>query len=192
VAFSNTLCAVRAITETHTSAETLTSAETQLLTTGQVAKLLGTSRQHVVDLCNAGDLPYVTVGRHRRVSHLDVEVLRSAARRLTRDQLRSLWFCHAAAAAVVRNPDTVLQHARGQVQRMLRRSARGAATVWLQQWLVLLDGPVEDVLEALTSRSPRARELRQHSPFAEVLTDDERRTVLASFETARHARTASR
>jgi excisionase family DNA binding protein len=30
---------------------------TELLTTGQAAKLLGCSRQHVVDLCERGRLP---------------------------------------------------------------------------------------------------------------------------------------
>jgi len=38
--------------------EELTRAESErLLTTGEAARLLGTSRQHVVDLCTAGDLP---------------------------------------------------------------------------------------------------------------------------------------
>ena len=39
-----------------------------LLTTGEVAKLLGTSRQQVVNLCERGDLPFVMVGKHRRVT----------------------------------------------------------------------------------------------------------------------------
>ncbi|MPY81460.1 MAG: helix-turn-helix domain-containing protein, partial [Actinophytocola sp.] len=36
----------------------------QLLSTGQAAEVLGCSRQHVVDLCSSGQLPYVTVGTH--------------------------------------------------------------------------------------------------------------------------------
>ena len=44
---------------------TMTDTSTErLLTTGQAAKLLNSSRQHVVDLCESGDLPYVTVGTH--------------------------------------------------------------------------------------------------------------------------------
>jgi len=61
---------------------------------------------------------------------------------------------------------------------MQARSARGEAKLWLQQWAQLLDGPVEDVLESLTSRSPRSRELRQNSPFAGVLTEQQRQLVL--------------
>ncbi len=53
--------------------EVLTQAEgSDQLTTGEAARLLGTSRQHVVDLCNAGHLPYRVVGKHRRVSRHDI------------------------------------------------------------------------------------------------------------------------
>jgi excisionase family DNA binding protein len=159
----------------------------ELLTTGEAAKLLGTSRQHVVDLCNAGDLPHATVGRHRRVYRRDVEALRTRTRRLTRDQQRSLWLSHAVAGHLVRNPRDVLNKARRNLERTMAGSARGSAAVWLKQWRTLLDGSIEDVLEALTSRSPRSRELRQNSPFAGVLTDNERRAVLDGFAQAHNA-----
>lgn len=155
-----------------------------LLTTGEAARLLGTSRQHVVDLCNRGDLPYVVAGTHRRVARRDVEVLRRGSARLTRDQRRSLWLSHAVAARLVEDPAAVLEQARRNLTAMRARSARGEAKAWLQQWTQLLDGPVEDVLEALTSRSPRSRELRQNSPFAGVLTDEQRQTVLRGLSAA--------
>ena len=165
----------------------LTRAEGgQLLTTGEAARLLGTSRQHVVDLCNAGDLPFVTVGTHRRVSRRDVEALRTRTTRLTRDQLVSLWLSHAVAGRLVEDPEGVLDSARRNLARMLAGSPRGSAKLWLQQWADLLDGPVEDVLEALTSRSPRSRELRQNSPFAGVLTDQARQETLRAFRSVHH------
>ncbi|WCE40601.1 helix-turn-helix domain-containing protein [Brevibacterium sp. BDJS002] len=37
------------------------------LTTGETAKRLGVSRQHVVDLCNRNELSFVKVGTHRRI-----------------------------------------------------------------------------------------------------------------------------
>jgi excisionase family DNA binding protein len=167
--------------------EVLTQAESKdLLTTGEAARLLGTSRQHIVDLCNSGDLSFVTTGRHRRVMRRDVEALRTRTKKLTRDQLRSLWLSHAVAARLVTEPSKVLHHARANLERMLSSSARGSAKVWLEQWKQLLDGPIEDVLEALTSRSPRSRELRQNSPFAGVLTDAERREILAGFAKVQH------
>lgn len=153
-----------------------------LLTTGEAAVILGTSRQHVVNLCNSGDLPFTTVGRHRRVSRHDVEALRTRTQRLTRDQLRTLWLSHAVAGHLVRDPERVVAHARRNVDKLLGSSARGSAKVWLHEWSQLLDGPIEGVLEALTSRSPRSRELRQNSPFAGILTERERHEVLASCE----------
>jgi excisionase family DNA binding protein len=163
-------------------AHSLVKAEAEdLLTTGEAAALLGTSRQHVVNLCNSGDLPFTTVGRHRRVSRHDVEALRTRTERMTRDQLRSLWLSHAVAGHVVRDPEGTLELARRNLDKMLASSARGAAKVWLDEWSQLLGGPIEGVLEALTSRSPRSRELRQNSPFAGVLSERERREVLAGY-----------
>jgi excisionase family DNA binding protein len=170
-----------------TFTKTLTEAESdQLLTTGEAARILGTSRQHVVDLCNMGSLPFRSVGRHRRVRMRDVEALRTGTSRLTRDQLRSLWLSHAVAARIVQDPVAALEKGRANLRRMQASSPRGAAKVWLDQWSHLLDGPVEDVLAALTSRSPRSRELRQNSPFAGVLTDDQRRAILRNFALAHH------
>jgi len=37
-----------------------------LMTTGQVARILGTTVRHVVNLCLRGELPYSMVGTHRR------------------------------------------------------------------------------------------------------------------------------
>ena len=88
--------------------EVLATAEgQQLLTTGEAAQLLGTSRQHVVDLCNAGDLPFVVVGKHRRVARADVESIQTGTRSLTRDQLRSLWLSHAVTSRLVEDPVTL-------------------------------------------------------------------------------------
>ena len=47
----------------------------ELLTTGEAALMLNSSRQHVVDLCDLGDVSFTTVGTHRRVRRADVEML---------------------------------------------------------------------------------------------------------------------
>lgn len=166
----------------------LTAADgEELLTTGEAAKILNTSRQHVVNLCNSGDLPFTTTGRHRRVRRGDVEALRTRTQRLTRDQLKSLWLNHAIAGALVADPDRVLTIARANLEHLREVHRRGAASRWLDEWERLLEGPVEEILGTLTSRSPRARELRQNSPFAGVLDEDDRRRVLAAYSAVRHA-----
>jgi excisionase family DNA binding protein len=159
----------------------LSTDEDELLTTGEAARILNTSRQHVVDLCNRGDLPFVTTGTHRRVRRADVEAARTRTQRLTRDQQRSLWIGYAIAGKLVADPARVLAKARTNISRLKDVHARGSGR-WLEEWEQLLNGPTRDVLDALTSPSPRARELRQNSPFAGVLTDRERHAVLAGFK----------
>ncbi|MFC9443300.1 helix-turn-helix domain-containing protein, partial [Brevibacterium sp. NPDC056947] len=45
------------------------------MSTGEVAKILGVSRQHIVDLCERGDLPFTKVGTHRRIRRADLNGL---------------------------------------------------------------------------------------------------------------------
>ena len=154
----------------------------QLLTTGEAASLLNSSRQHVVDLCERGELPYTTVGTHRRVRRADLEALRTRTQKMTRDQRRSLWLAYATAGRVVEDPDRAKQLARRNLERM-RESSRGQARRWLDEWEHLVDGPVDRLLAMLVSTSPKGRELRQNSPFAGLLDDDERIRVLESWRT---------
>jgi excisionase family DNA binding protein len=158
----------------------------ELLTTGEAAKILNTSRQHVVDLCNRGDLPFVTTGSHRRIRRADVEALLTRTQRLTRDQRRSLWLGYAAAGKLVADPPGVMRKARHNLAQLREAHSRGASRRWLDEWESLLSGPMDRVLEALTSRTPRARELRQNSPFAGVLTEMERQSVLSAFNAEHH------
>ena len=161
-----------------------------LLTTGEAARILNTSRQHVVDLCERGDLAFVTTGRHRRVRRADVEALRTRTYRLTRDQTRSLWLGYAVAGKLVADPSRVLEQARGNLSHLRGMRFGGASAPWLSEWQVLIDGPVMGVLEALTSRTPRARELRQNSPFAGVLSEQERQRVLRGLASAHDRKNA--
>jgi excisionase family DNA binding protein len=164
---------------------TLEAKDPSLLTTGEAARLLGSSRQHVVDLCEAGEIPFLTVGKHRRLRRSDIEALRERAERMTRDQLRSLWLGHAIAGAFVAAPKQVTGLALRNIAKMRKRH-RGQTKRWLEEWEDLLRGPAELVLDALTSKSPRARELRQNSPFAGVLTDAQRVRILEQFGEVKH------
>lgn len=151
-----------------------------LIRTGEAARLLGCSRQHVVDLCNEGKLPVVREGgSHRHIRRSDVLAL--ANRPLTRDQERSRWLHGAIASHLVTDPDLVLGRARQNLDRFSVVHAGTMAKYWLDQWRAALDAGPDRVLGVLVSDSPQAAELRQNSPFAGILSEDERRAVLESF-----------
>lgn len=56
-----------------------------MLTTQQVAELLGSSRQHVVKLLQEGQIPYEKVGTHRRV-RIEDAIAYKQRRQSTREQ----------------------------------------------------------------------------------------------------------
>lgn len=155
-----------------------------VLTTGQAAEVLGTSRQHVVDLCTSGKLAYTTVGTHRRVARRDVDAIRSRPSRLADDQAMSLWLHHAVAGKLALDPQRVVAKARRNLKRLRTVHAHGRVREDFDRWEALLDGPLEALLDALVSKTPAAVDLRQNSPFAGVLTQSERAKLLRAFRRA--------
>ena len=159
----------------------------ELLTTGQVAKILGTTVRHVVNLCQRGELPYSMVGTHRRIRRSDAEELAgraagNAGGPMTRDQLRALWLHRAVAGKVAADPAQILAKAEATARRLIARDPAGAP--WLRQWLTVIGRGPEPVMRTLVSTDPLARELRANSPFAGVLSASEREAVLTSFARA--------
>lgn len=153
----------------------------ELLTTGRAARLLGCTRQHVVDLCERGMLPFVSVGSHRRVRRADVEALARGG--LTRDQERSLWLHRVVAGKLAVSPGEVLSQAESNLERLLQVHSTGMTATWLEEWRKALNSGLDVVFDMLTSTVPKAIEMRQNSPFAGVLDAEERQAALASFQT---------
>ncbi|HMK99875.1 MAG TPA: helix-turn-helix domain-containing protein [Acidimicrobiales bacterium] len=151
-----------------------------LISTGQASVLLGTSRQHVVDLCDGGRLACFRVGTHRRIRRGDVLRYRKGPV-LTRDQVRSLWLHQAVARRLLLDPEGTVRRARRSLRRLKATHPRGVAAQRLEEWSQLLDGPIDELLEVMVSRSEPGTELRQNSPFAGVLTQRERGLVLDNF-----------
>ena len=159
-----------------------------LLTTGEAAVLLRSSRAQVADLCLRGLLPYVVVGAQRRIRRADVEALIRPG--LTQEELQTLWLHRALAGKVVQSPAALLAAAAINLRRLRRLHPEGRAWEWLDRWEVVLEDGAEAVLDALTSSAEYAVELRRASPFAGILTENERQRVLDSFAESRrnHAR----
>jgi excisionase family DNA binding protein len=154
-----------------------------LLSIGEAAILLRSSRRQVTDLCARGLLPYVSVGSQRKLRRADVEALIRPA--LSRSETEQLWLHRAIAGKFVADPASVLAAATRNLGRLRRLHPEGRSWEWIDRWQVVLDEGPEAVLEALTSSAGYAVELRGTSPFAGVLSEVERRTVLGALSETR-------
>lgn len=153
----------------------------ELVTTGEAARVIGCTRQHVVDLCDRGALRYERTPIHRRLYRDDVEAFARRREGLRREEVRSLWLNRAVAAHLARDPDAVLAQARSNLERFERIHAHSGVTHWLRRWRELLNAGPEAVMETLTATTEEASELRQNSPFPGVLSQSERDEILTSF-----------
>lgn len=102
----------------------------------------------------------------------------------TRDQRRSLWLAAAIAGRIVADPERAREAGRRNLNLMRTTGGPRARTDDIDAWASLLDGPLEQLLAMLTGTTERSRDLRQQNPFAGLLDQDERRTVLRAFRAA--------
>jgi excisionase family DNA binding protein len=156
------------------------------LTTTQAADLAGVSRQHLVDLCQRGTLPYRKVGRHRRLRRADViDILGTPDRQdhspLTRKDRFSLALHCLVATELLRNEEAVRSRGRTNLETLRRADADGAATSYLDAWDRLLRGDLESLIGALTGTEHAARDLRNVTPFAGVVSDAQRRKLIRTI-----------
>lgn len=103
---------------------------------------------------------------------------------LTREERRSLALHRAVAAKLAADPAGVLARARRNLEVMRRANQDGGAEAWFAEWARRLRGPLAGVIEALVSHEEHARDLRQVTPFAGVLSDEERRAIYATARAA--------
>lgn len=87
--------------------------------------------------------------------------------------LRSLAY-HRALARRLRRP--MVDEARHLVWRW--RDEGKMDSRYAEQWESILSRPVRQIARAITADTPEARDLRQNSPFAGLLSEAERRKIL--------------
>lgn len=155
-----------------------TLRERAALTQAALARAAGTSQPTIAAYETGQKSPTVnTVERLATAAGLEATV--DFVPRLTREDRRSLALHHAIATRLAAEPERVLARAR----RTLARMARGTDTrpQLLLEWKLLLRRPVLALLPVLTDPNPWARELRQVTPFAGILTAAERADVYRAF-----------
>lgn len=98
---------------------------------------------------------------------------------LTREDRRSLILHRAIAAKLIDSPSDVLTLATENLRRALELHP-GAADLF-DEWKKILELKPETIVALMTHPGQRARELRQVTPFAGVLTVAERASVYSEF-----------
>lgn len=89
---------------------------------------------------------------------------------------------HTAIAARLRADPTLLDKVRANLDRWLAVSPQSA----LEEWRQLLDStPLPQLLDVLQSREERSARLRQSSPFAGVLSPEERTAIFRAYAARR-------
>jgi len=143
------------------------------LTQGQLAELAATSRERI-NTYERHQVSPQTDTLERVLAAMQSEL--TAVPALTFEERRSLAISTAVAAKLRENPDAVLAKARENIEKM--RSIGPSEQRWVDVWESLVALGAGHVEALLTSPDQFARDLRQSSPFAGVLTKDERRQAL--------------
>ena len=143
------------------------------LTQGQLAELAATSRERINTYEREQVSPQADT-LERVLGAMQFEL--SAVPSLTFEERRSLVITTAVAAKLRENPTAVLAKGRENIEKM--RSIGPSEQRWVDVWESLLALGAGHVEALLISTDQFARDLRQSSPFAGVLTEEERRELL--------------
>jgi hypothetical protein len=113
--------------------------------------------------------------------HLELKSLETGGEG-RREKQQSLWLNRLIVGELARDPDRVLAIARDNITRWRDiHTGRPSILAALDRWSEILDDGVESMVATLTGQSEEAEDLRQNSPFAGVLSREQREQALASF-----------
>ncbi len=147
------------------------------LTTSELARRAATSRPNVTAYEHGRQQPtWPVIQRLASAAGCSIAVT-GPIRRPETERSRRLGI--AVAAKLISDPDTVLSKGRAGLARLREHHSGGRAGPWLDRWNELLAGPLEPIIDILVGTRDDDHDLRQNNPFTAVLTDAERRAVLA-------------
>ncbi len=93
---------------------------------------------------------------------------------MTREDRRSLAYHRLIAVKLLEDPVAVIAKGRVNLARMRSADEAGRSARYLDAWDRLLGADEHELVGVLIDPSERARDLRQTSPFAGVMTPAER------------------
>ena len=135
---------------------------------------------------NAVPCPTARSGAHRRLRRADVvDILGTPAQpdgsTLTRKDRFSLALHCLVAVALLQDEVAVRSRGEKNLGTLRRADVDGAAASYLDAWERLLHGDLESLVEVLTSTEHAARDLRNVTPFAGVVSDAQRRKLIRTI-----------
>lgn len=144
----------------------------------------GTS-QPTIALYESGAKSPTLATVQRLAASLGLELVITFTPQMTREDQRSLAYHRAVAEKIRNNPAAVIAQAKRILKKIRAQhpGTRPLCDCW-QTWLEL---PLEELLAHILDPGILARDMRQVTPFAGVLTPKERVRVLKQF---RHGRTS--
>ncbi len=98
---------------------------------------------------------------------------------MTREDRRSLVLHRAIADRLIKEPHEVLEHAQRNLSLM--RGRHPHAHSLFNEWRSILSRPVDEIVAAVLDPSLHGRDLRKVTPFAGVLSANERARVYRNF-----------
>ena len=143
------------------------------LTQVELAERVGTSRSRLSAYESGSVLPSVELF-FRLLHAAGAQCSVSPVLQLSSSEEGSLRLHGAIAKRLVAAPDVVVAKARANVATMRAADTARHAARRLDAWEVLLEGSLLELVDVLLSRSQAASDLRQSTPFAGVLTPEER------------------
>ncbi len=148
------------------------------MTQAELATAAGTSQPTVAAYESASKSPTMrTVERLAEAAGFEAVV--DVVRPMTREDRRSILMHRAIALHLHDAPRSVVAAARRNLATMSR--AQPGARPLLDQWRQILRRPVDEITDVMTDPRGFARELRQVTPFAGVLSASERADVYRKF-----------
>lgn len=154
------------------------------LTQAEIARAVGTSQPAIAAYETGRRSPTLrTLQAMARALGFDITV--AFVPPLTREDRRSLMLHEEIAARLTAEPEDVLARARRNLRRM--ESSHPDAAPLLGEWRTVLGQSVGGIAELLVDPRPHARDLRQVTPFAGVLSAAERAAVYGRFRRTEQA-----
>lgn len=150
------------------------------LTQKQLAQIAGTSQPTIADY-EAGRKSPTLETLTRLAGSLSLELSVSYAPKLTREDRRSLEYHRVVMTKLNDEPDRILAKARTHLASLI--SQHPDALTLLSLWRQWLDLPRGDLVNCCLDAGLLAREMRQVTPFAGVLSAKERVAVLKGMRT---------